>query len=129
MDWIDCRDGFFEADIIRFREGVFERKGPRAKQKAYKIGDREIVAEVVKEYEDEDGFWVVLLVRSSRVLSDDTFGRKVHALKDGEEIRKARDSIVKWGSPERMPWSDESARERVAADRKPSPRRKRRPSK
>ncbi len=126
-EWIFCGRDFFEADIIRFREGVFERKGPRAKQRAYKIGEREVVAEVIDEYEDKDGVWVVLLVRASRVVKDETFGRKVHPLKTGEEIRRARATILKYGKPERMPWSDESARERVAADKKPLRKKRRDP--
>ena len=38
-DWLDCAD-FIAADVIRFTDAIWERKGPRGHQKARKIGAR-----------------------------------------------------------------------------------------
>lgn len=66
------RDGFIEADVIRWKEGIYERKGPR-QGCVVRIGDRLVTAEVLGEV-DEEG-WVYLLIRSSEILK----------LKDGKK--------------------------------------------
>jgi hypothetical protein len=116
--WIPCggEEGFIAADVIRFRDGVFERKGPKGRQSSTKIGALEITAQVIREFETRSGVYVALIVQACKVVEDKTGGRKVHPLKTGIEIRRLRASLVKWGWPERLPWTDESARERVVED-------------
>jgi hypothetical protein len=115
--WIQCGDEFLEADVIRWKEAIWEQRG-RGKGRAVKIGEREVVAEVLRE--DDDGAWVRLLVRACTLLADKTYGRRAHPLKPGEEIRRKRTTLAR-GHTERLAWSDESVREALAAERQPRP--------
>ena len=122
--WIPLQGGFIEADVIRWEEAVFGRPGRRTKR-PMKIGARRVTAEVLKG-PDSDG-WVALLVRQCEVLSETVIGQVVEAFKNGKEIRRSEKTILR-GKPERLPWSDESARDIVASrflsDRPtPKPRR------
>ncbi|HEX3885411.1 MAG TPA: hypothetical protein VHW66_22345 [Stellaceae bacterium] len=109
--WIPVGDGFIEADVIRWKEPVFrtQRRG-----RAARVGDRMVFAEVLRE-SDADG-WVYLLVRSSEVLS----AKIGWSLSDvllpakGTETKRQLGTIVR-GDPERLLWSDESARAVVAS--------------
>lgn len=118
-EWIPCGDGFIEADVIRWKEGVWERRGPRQGGRAIKIGDRLVIAEVLREAEEKG--WVYLLCRGCEVVSV-KMGRKVALVKKGEELRRKRTTIAR-GRPGRLAWSDESVRARLvgkcAGDRKP----------
>jgi len=134
--WIPCNDGFIEADVIRWREPVWEKRGPKG-GRVVKVGDRDMVAQVVKEDppdEREDSGWVWLLVKSCKIAGD-TQGRKSTGIDAESTVKRARKTIDK-GYPERLPWSDESARARVLAEwqaarpakgraRKPGKRKKR----
>lgn len=112
-EWIECGDRFIGADVIRWTEAVWE---PRRSQsgKAVKIGERRVIAEVLRE---ADG-WVRLLVRGCEVISDKqsrAFRRpKPLELKKGQEIKRQRKTLAR-GKLERLPWSDENAREIVAS--------------
>ena len=44
--WLACADGFIQADVIRWQEGIWERRGPKG-ARSMKIGDREVIAEVI----------------------------------------------------------------------------------
>jgi len=58
--------------------------------------------------------WVLLHVAESRV-TEETQGRTVtEVLKKGDAIRRKRQSIMR-GNPERLAWSDESARAAIAS--------------
>jgi len=60
------------------------------------------------------GGWIVLHVVESHV-TEETPGRRVsEVLKKGQEIRRKRQSLLR-GRPERLPWSDESARAVLAS--------------
>lgn len=103
-EWIYVGDGFIEADVIRWQEGVFDRRGPRG-ARAISIGDRLVIAEVLKEAEDG---WVWLLVRGCEVIREK--GRKkVEKLEVGKDIKRKRSTIAR-GKASRLPWSDEAAR-------------------
>lgn len=91
--------------MIRWKEGVWERRSRRRNARAVNVGDRLVTAEVLRE-EDEE--WVHLLVRRCEMVSE-KFGRKVTLLPKDEEIRRRRRTIER-GEPERLPWSDETAR-------------------
>jgi hypothetical protein len=109
--WIPVGDGFIEADVIRWKEPVFKN---RRRGQPARVGDRLVTAEVLREA-DEDG-WVHLLVRHSEVLSVKTSWQLSDVLlpATGTETRRRLRTIVR-GNPERLAWSDESARAIVAS--------------
>ena len=109
--WIPVGDGFIEADVIRWKEPVFKN---RRRGQPARVGDRLVAAEVVREA-DEDG-WVYLLVRQSAVVSVKTSWQLSDVLLPalGTETRRRLRTIVR-GNPERLAWSDESARAIVAS--------------
>jgi hypothetical protein len=107
--WIPCGAGFIEADVIRWKEGVW-KKARRAGSRAVNIGERLVTAEVLH---DKEG-WVRLLIRAQGVLSEKTGRRVLEVLPKGAEIRRKRATIER-GKPERLIWSDESARAMVSS--------------
>ncbi len=120
-EWIPCGDDFIEADVIRWQEAVWERRGPKG-ARPIKIGERIVTAEV--QHEDREGGWVFLLVRGCEVISQKP-KRIVELLKPGESIRRKRSTLAR-NRPQRLRWSDESARavliaEKGGSDRRPSP--------
>lgn len=108
--WLACADGFIAADVIRWHEGIWERRGPRG-ARSMKIGDREVIAEVISG-PDEAGF-VTLLVRDCVVTTEHV---RNGLLKPGTEIRRKAATIGR-GHPARMLWSDEAARGVVRGSR------------
>ncbi len=106
--WIRCGAGFMEADVIRWKEEVW-RRPKRERGHAVNLGDRMVTAEVIR---DEEG-WVDLLIRA-HTISHEKPGRKVEVLAKGTEIRRKRSTIER-GKPERLIWSDESARTIIAS--------------
>lgn len=114
--WILVGHEFVECDVIRWIEPVWERKGPKRHTRVKKIGEREVVAEVVEE--DEEESWVYLNVLKSRVtwIRAGFWKRRIRAVPEGEIIKRKRHTIVRRGETVwRLPWSDEGAREAVAA--------------
>ena len=106
------RDGFIEADVIRWKEGIYERKGPR-QGRVVRIGDRLVTAEVLGEA-DEEG-WVCLLIRSSEILKlKDRKKPHMWMLKKESETKR-KSSTLQCGNLERMLWSEESARDVIAS--------------
>jgi len=101
-EWIRCGSGFIEADVIRWSEGVWQK--PRRRGRAVNIGDRVVTGEVIRDA----GGWVDLLIRGCTIASEKP-GRKVLPLAKNTEVRRKRHTIEK-GKPERLLWSDESAR-------------------
>lgn len=76
-----------------------------------RLGERIAVAEVLR---DDDG-WVHLLVRQCELVSVKTGrSRQIPLLHDGEEIKRKRSTIVR-SKPERLTWTDESARALLAS--------------
>ncbi len=111
MDWIPIEDGaFIAADVIRWKEGVYKPQRSR-KKKALRFGDRLITAEVLQE-PDANG-WVRLLVRKCEILTE-TSVKKLSPISNTKEIKRAKKTIMR-GKPERLLWSDESARTIVAS--------------
>ena len=113
-EWIPCGTGFIAADVIRWHEGIWERRGPRGRR-AMKIGDRLVIAEVLTE-PDEEG-WVVMLVWSCEIIGEISgvkAGRRNHRLKKESTIKR-KWATIRRGRPERMPWSDESVRATLAS--------------
>lgn len=105
-EWVPITNGeFITADVIRWKEGVYPHRFSR-KAKPPRIGDRLVTAEVLKE-PDKDG-WVRLLVRQCEILVELAV-RKPSPITPKTEIRRALKTIMR-GKPERLVWSDESAR-------------------
>jgi hypothetical protein len=102
-EWIPCGSGFIEADVIRWNDGVW-KKPRRRRGRAVNIGDLLVVAEVLRD----EGGWLTLLVRGCTVTSEKT-SYKVSTLATNLEIRRKRHTVEK-GKPERLLWSDETAR-------------------
>jgi hypothetical protein len=104
-EWIPVGGGFIEADVIRWKEPVYEKHGWRGK--SVRAGERLVVAEVLKGL-DKDG-WVHLLIRRCEVVSESQ-GRAVRTmLPIGTKTKRKFKTIVR-GKAERLLWSDESAR-------------------
>jgi hypothetical protein len=108
--WVPAKD-FIEADLIRWNEGVFDRR--RRGKDALRIGERVVVAEVLKIDADD---WVRLLIRACTTSLDDIVGKYAPNLKLEAEIRRAKKTILR-GKPVRLQWSEESVREAVAVER------------
>lgn len=107
-EWVPCGSGFIEADVIRWTEGEW-RRPRRRRGRAVNIGDRVVIAEVIRD----EGGWVDLLVRDCTILSE-KFGLKVLPLAKNAPVRRKRHTVEK-GKPERLLWSDESARALLAS--------------
>lgn len=110
-EWIPIGDDFIVADVIRWKEGVFKNRR-RKKAKPMRLGERLVIAEVLR---DEAG-WVYLLVRGCEVVSANMGWnlRDVPLLAKNTETKRKRKTIAR-GKPERLLWSDESARAVVAS--------------
>jgi hypothetical protein len=102
-EWIPCGSGFMAADVIRWSESVWQ-KPRRNRGRAANIGARVVVAEVIRD----EGGWLDLLTRGCTVASEKP-GCKISILAPKVEIRRKRHTIEK-GKPERLLWSDETAR-------------------
>ena len=109
--WIPCDSEFIEADVVRWKESVWEKRSRRRNARAVNVGERVVTAEVLRE--DAEG-WVYLLTRACVLLSERIPGRKVPLLPKGGNLRRKRRTIER-GKPERLLWSDESARAIVAS--------------
>lgn len=107
---IPTGDHFIEADVIRWKEAVFKPR--RKKGRAVKLGDRVVVAEILRQ----DREWVYLLVRHCELVSVTTgrLDRQVPLLQKGMETKRKRNTIA-CGKAERLPWSDENVRSIVAS--------------
>jgi hypothetical protein len=119
--WMPVGGEFIEADVIRWKEPVFRNR--RYGQPA-RVGDRLVTAEVLSDG-GRDG-WVDLLVRGGEAVSA-SLGWNLSDVwlpAIGDETRRRRRSLLK-GNPERLAWSDESARDIVASEvqigRNPAP--------
>lgn len=108
-EWIPCGDGFIEADVVRWKESVWEKRSRRRKARAVNAGERMVIAEVIT---DKDG-WVDLLVRGCTIVSE-TPGWLLKPLLKNLAVRRRRRTSER-GNPERLLWSDESARAILAS--------------
>lgn len=108
--WISIAGGFSEADVIRWREAIYERRGSRGK--SLRVGKRLVIAEVLKAA-DNTG-WVHLRIQRCDVVSE-VQGRTVRAMTQiGSNTNRKLRTIMR-GKPDRLLWTDESARAIVAS--------------
>lgn len=111
MKWVPCDDGFIEADVVRWKESVWEKRSRRRYAREINVGERVVTAEVLRE--DAKG-WVHLLTRDCTLSSERIPGRKATLLPKGENLRRKRRTIER-GQSERLLWSDESVHTIVAS--------------
>jgi len=104
-EWIPCSTGFIEADVVRWTEPVWKR-GRRKGSRPVKVGERLVVAQVAGV---EAGGWALLQVIESRVTEEKQGRRVTEVLRKGQDVRR-KCTTIKRGKPERLRWSDESAR-------------------
>lgn len=103
--WTPATD-FITADVVRWTEGIYDR---RKRGKALRIGERLVAAEVIER--GKDG-WVKLLVRACTITKDEYAGKLLLPLKAGEQVRRGEKTILR-GKPQRLLWDDETARQAV----------------
>lgn len=106
-EWVAVGGGFIQADVIRWQEGDWVRRGSRGRVRSVLVGERVVTAEVLQPV-DAGGF-VLLKVAGCAVGVSRIHRKEVTALKAGAEIKRAYKTIVK-GKPERLLWSDENNR-------------------
>ena len=115
-EWIPCGAGFIEADVIRWREAVWGPRNTKRRRpgKNVRIGDRLVIAEVLGDADAEG--WVYLLIRGCDVVKvmDGRRVDEVPLLPKGKETKRKRHNLLR-GKPERLLWSDETARALVAS--------------
>lgn len=104
-EWLACGRAFIPADVIRWTEPVWGRRDKRG-AKAKRIGERQVVAEVLREGPPAGLVW--LLVRSCTPVKVLT-AEPLALLVPGEEVWRKRASLER-RAIERLAWSDESAR-------------------
>lgn len=97
MTWVVC-DEVVGGDIVRFTESVWERRGPKRRQRVIRVGERRLIAEVLTVEEQ----WIYLIVMECE-------GDK--PLKKGEEIKRKVVTVLK--RCERLLWSEEGVRAKL----------------
>ena len=107
MTWVLC-DEVVEGDIIRFTESVWERRGPKKRQRVIRVGEHDVIAQVLSVEEQ----WIYLIVMECE-------GDK--PLEKGQEIKRKVTTVLK--RCERLLWSEESVRARLTSRflREPAP--------
>ena len=119
-EWYELRGGFIEGDIVKWREAVYERRGPKGKkwvstfggQRIVRVGLRLISAEVIQG-PDEEG-WVYLLVRQYDNLGMVNPAKLTNPPSIGSGIKRKYKTIMN-GDPHRLLWSDENVRSMLAS--------------
>lgn len=116
-EWFELRGGFIEADVIKWRDPMWQ-KGRKKQytgegfggQRMVCVGRRVISAEVIQG-PDEEG-WVYLLVRQYDNHGMTPPDKILMAPPVGTKIKRKYKTIMN-GEPERQRWKDEAARARL----------------
>jgi hypothetical protein len=101
-NWESAEDGFIEADVIRWVEALWPPK--RGKKQSRPIGQQEVIGQITSI----DGDYVSVKVMQAKN-TENRIGKVLAVHKPDSIIQKKKDSLMK-GSPERLLWSDETAR-------------------
>lgn len=121
-DWWELRGGFIVGDVIKWRDPVWAARDPKDRKKGSTsfggqqmrcVGRRVISAEVISE-PDEDG-WVYLLVMQHDNVGAAPLDKIFAAPPVGKKVRRKVKTIMN-GEPMRLPWDNESARERLLSE-------------
>lgn len=107
-DWIPIGE-FTEADVIRWREGIY-RPRKEGKGNSERLGQRLVTAELLKKGDD----WFHLRVCACELISfrGGRLPEGLFRLREGTTTKRKPRTIMN-GSPERMVWSDEQARSAI----------------
>lgn len=119
-EWFELRGGFIEADVIKWRDPMWQ-KGRKKQytgegfggQRMVCVGRRVISAEVIQG-PDEEG-WVYLLVRQYDKHGMTPLDEILMAPPVGKKIKRKYKTIMN-GEPERQRWKDEAARARLVRE-------------
>lgn len=116
MTWVTC-DEVIEGDIIRFTEAIWERRGPKRKQRIVRVGERIVTAEVLLVEEQ----WIYMIVM---ICEGDRDGEKPiggKPLEKDEKIKRKVTTVLK--RCERLLWSEEPVRAKLTSRflREPEP--------
>lgn len=105
--WVPCDGNYVTSDVRRWKQAIWSDEGPKRskKKKVTRLGERRITAQVLTV--DSKGL-VRLSVKKDEIL-ENIYGMPLKALKKDEIIVRKKATIAK-GNPERLEWSDETAR-------------------
>lgn len=119
-EWFELRGGFITADVIKWRDPVWEKGRKKTYtgegfggQRLVCVGRRVISAEVI-EGPDEEG-WVYLLVMQHDNHGMTPLDEIFTAPPVKKKIKRKYKTIMN-GEPERLPWEDEGARARLVRE-------------
>lgn len=105
MAWQASKDGFIEADVIRWTEAIWPPSSRRRRRRPPRpVGKQEVTAQIAAT----DGDYLSLKVIKAEI-KESSAGMDRSPYKKGSVIRKKRQTLLK-GSPERLLWSEESVR-------------------
>jgi len=107
--WLPATTDFKKADVVRWTEAIWSKKkrGRGKKAKNVLIGKQQVTGQITEIDQD----FIHIKVMSSILIEKD--GARENLLhKVDHIIRKKPQTLVK-GGLERLPWSEESAREIV----------------
>lgn len=103
--WIKCGKYFAVGDVIRWKQPIWSDGKRRGKKKGVKKGERLTTAAVLEV--DSRGY-VRLCVRKDEIIGN-KYGTPLDCFKKDDVIVRKWETIEK-GNPERMEWSDATAR-------------------
>ena len=105
--WVPCDGNYITGDVLRWKQPIWSDEVPKRskKKKVTRLGERCVTAAVLTV--DSKGF-VRLSVMKDEIV-DNKYQMPLKTFKKDEVIVKKRATIAK-GKPERLKWSDESAR-------------------
>lgn len=105
MTWIDCTGDACAGDTIKFTEGVFGGSHRRPKY----LGDRFVIAKVVK-----DSYGAAKQQHTFTIVIVESTGTR--PLVAGTKTTRKGRNVYRNGC-ERLPWSDESLRDKALEDK------------
>jgi hypothetical protein len=96
--WMPFGGRFVIGDVYRWHQPAWKPKG-RRKSKSRRIGDREIIAQLI----GVEGDILIFKLMSCKTKNDEDWWRPIAELKADEPLRKYRASLAKL-KPDRRPW-------------------------
>lgn len=115
-EWFELRGGFITGDVIRWRDPVWKKGNSGSSfggQQTRCVGRRVISAEVLSE-PDDDG-WVYLLIVQHDNVGAAPLDKILAWPPVGKKVKRKYKTIMN-GEPERLPWENESERERLLSE-------------
>ncbi len=94
MTWVTC-DEVVEGDVVRFTESVWERRGPKRRQRIVRTGERTVTGQILV-IEEEWVYLIIMVCEGDKPLAKD------------EEVKRKVSTVLK--RCERLLWSEEPVR-------------------